>query len=649
MGKNKGLSLVELLITIAILSIVMVIAVSFMTTGSRSFAKGNADSNVQKEAELTINQIEDMLIDVNGGVSMTDDADKTEMTMYHSEDDGSGGTLYTKEAVAWNKSDHNIYCSRWHVNYDSSTDSYVVDATATDNYENQLLAENVTLFEVDLGDTLKQKAADGTERTIIKSVLIRVGYEDGTGKVDYATSPVITLRNRMLLDDNPANIFEETTPAADTLALYYNGNEIAAIVPIEDRVSKVWRGKAYNIYARINSGSDVNDLVDWEIEETGTISTIDDNGYLTVGAYEAHAYLTITARYKSNPNKKATGVVKVVGDNPKSLDAVHITTKSLEPFVPKYGSYPSTVGFTDIERDAITYQWTVKLMDAGSGRDISEVVEDFTDNSTTLDLVIKKEPLNFGKMLEITLTAHSDITGQTVSDRKNYRIDNEGTADGDSNMERGKLIHGETYFGFDTEWADKLDCEYYFCDEYGQRISAYDDLLDCIQLQYFQGEHITYRVSFTEDLPRDQSYCLKVIFYMHNSENGNTWQYERIFPIPAVMLFGQTCYSNTTLATNRFIFAYAVEGYYEIAWANSNPPIYQYSFEEFEYDAPIGVIVTPKIDQTYVVDESTMHAEGVFDCSDWSQADSVELKSLTIRISMKDNPNIYTYVTIIFE
>lgn len=650
MERNKGLSLVELLITIAILSIVMVIAVSFMMTGSRSFTKGNADSTVQKEAELTVNQIEDMIIDINGGVSMTDDANKTEMTMYHTEDDGTGTMRYTKSAVMWNKSNNNMYCSKWKVNYDSTTGTYTVDTAAAENYEDQLLAEHVTSFDVDLSDTLTTKALDGTTRTVVKSVLIKVGYDDGTGIVDYATSPIITLRNRMLLSDDPANIFDESTPMADTLKLYYTGVEILGIVPIKDRDSEVQRGSAYNIYARISTGADVNDLVDWEIEETGTVSTIDDTGYLSVGAYEANAYLTITAKYKSDPNRKATGVVKVMGDLPlKSLDAVHITTRSLEPFAPKYGSFPSTTGFTDSEIAAITYEWKVRIMDQGDTRDISEVVESFTNNNKTLDLTIKKDSLNYGKLLEIELKAHSDLTGQTVSDKVIYRIDNEGTVGGDSNMERAKIIHGDTYFSFDTQYAEDVSAEYYFCDIYGNRLSAYDNLLDCVELEFFKGSRITYRLSFKESLPRNQSYYVKLIFRFYDQGTGARWSYERIHDIPAVQLFGRTCYSNTTLATNRFIFSYAVEGYYEVAWANSNPPIYEYSIADFEYEAPAGVVVTPLVEQTYVVNEATMNAEGKFDCSDWSQSDQVILKSLKIKISMKDTPEIYTYTTIIFE
>lgn len=651
MERNKGLSLVELLITIAILSIVMVIAVSFMMTGSRSFTKGNADSNVQKEAELTVNQIEDMIIDINGGVSMTDDTNKTELTMYHAEDDGSGVMLYTKEAVTWNKSDNNMYCSKWKVNYDMATDTYTVDPAAPDNYVDQLLTEHVTSFDVDLSDTLTTKAMDGTTRTIVKSVLVKVGYDDGTGIVDYATSPVITLRNRMLLSDNPANIFEESTPMADTLKLYYSGVETAGIVPIVDRTSEVQRGAAYNIYARINSGADVNELVDWEIAETGTVSSIDANGYLTVGTYEANAYLTITAKYKSNPNKKATGVVKVVGDNAlKSFKSVHIDPLSMKAFAPQYRAIPVTEGFTQAEEDAITYLWTIKV--EGEGRELSDVVEPFADTNKTLALVIKKERENYGKMLEITVTAHSDLTGETRTDRIKYRIDTNGAVDGDSSMERGKMAYSTTFFKMSDKWAPWHQYEYYFCDEYGNRISAYDSLLGCVELEDVSWD--TYRLSFKEGLPMYQSYYVKVICHYKGEENGLNvrWDRERIHYIPAVQIFGKTCYNSYKFKDGVFTFEYTIVGYWENAWANSNPPAYAYDILDFDYSAPAGVTVTPKIVQTVTHgDDAPIWARGEWEVNtgDWSLLDQIELKSLTIRVYAKEEPSINALVTIIFE
>lgn len=663
MEKNRGLSLVELLITIAILSIVMVIAMSFMVTGSRSFTKGNADSTVQKEAELTVNQIEDMIIDINGGVSMTDDANKTEMTMYHTEDDGSGtgALLYTKEAVTWNKSDNNVYCSKWKVNYDDSTGTYAVDASAPDNYADQLLAENVTSFDVDLSDTLTTKALDGTTRTIVKSVLVKVGYDDGTGIANYATSPVITLRNRMLLSDDPANIFDEVTPAADTLKLYYSGAEIVGTVPIVDRVSEVNRGSVYNIYAKINTGADVSDLVDWEIEEAGTLSTIDNfgnYGYLTVGTYEANAYLTITARYKSNPSKKATGVVKVVGGGTlKSFKEVHITPVKLEAFAPQYVALPVTEGFTQDEENAITYQWTVKV---DGGGELSDVVESLDDTNKTLKLDIKKNPENYGKMLDIIVTAYSAVTNETRTDSVKYRIDKSGAVSGDASIKRGEDTLWRPYGMTSTDdlgWyaSEGWEYEFYFCNENGDKIEAYDCWRDCIELKTYVGWG-GYNFSVTEGLPINQEFYVKVIGY-YEGLDGKGFKInetrERIHYIPAVTFYGKTCYNSFKFGNGDFTFDYTMIGYKELQLSAGQSGVensrVNYTVEDFDYSAPAGVVVTPKVVQDEARGENLVWARGTFDCSNWNVADQVTLKSLTIRVSAKADPSISALVTIVFR
>lgn len=685
MERNRGFSLVELLVATAILSVVMMIALSFMMTGSRSFTKGSADSTVQKEAELTVNQIEDMIIDLNGGVSRVEDSAKTELLMYHAEDDGTGTMVYSKSAVRWDKNDKNVYCSKWDVSYDATTGTFADGAA---EYADQLLAEHVTDFKVDLNDTLTTKAVDGTTRTIVKSVLVSVGYDDGTGVVDYATSPVITLRNRMLLDDDPANIFDEVKPAADTMKLYYSGAETGGIVPIVDRSSEVKRGSAYNIYAKISTtnAGDVNDLVDWVIEETGTLSTIDANGYLTVGTYEANAYLTITATYKSNPNKKATGVVKVVGDLPlKSLKSVHIDPTSLQAFAPKYRAIPVTMGFTQAEEDAIIYKWTVKV--EGGGRELSDVVEFFADNNKTLELTVKKEEANFGRMLEITVEAHSDITGETRTDKIKYMIPKSGDVSGDSSMERGKLEYDTTDFGMTEKGAKDFMFAYCFCDEYGNPISSFSDIngnllsqwreytntsseydkwLKDVELTPLGGDGYTYRLAFKESLPPLQEYYVMVqcryYIFQHWDGFSDTWYRERIHYIPAVQIYGKTCYNadienapNPMTAWDPFIFFYTMEGFYGNVWANNN--LAEYKIESFDYEAPAGVAVTPEVHQTDVrnLESNLMRAQGRWNvtCSGDQNFDDVKgqikFKSLTVRVSLKAEPSIYALVTIIFE
>lgn len=655
MQENRGLTLVELMITIGILSIVVIIAGSFMLTSGNSFAKGNADSDIQEEAQLAVNQIEDLIID-GVGVETTDDADKKELVLYHTEEEAGVGTKFIKEAVIWKKDgSNNMYYSKWEVSEDPVTGNYVENGPAI--YSEQLLAENVIDFKIDL-ETVTEKATDGTDVTVVRSVQIAVGCESGVGvgSAAYATSPLITLRNRMIQGD-PKLVFKDVPISDDTLVLFYakEGEGEGTAGPIVDRVSSVERGKGYNIFAMKESITNVNDLVNWQIVEGDAASTIDANGLLRVGQFEPNSYLTVVARYKSNPNKMARGVLKVEGGSTKSLDAVKITTKSLVPFNPKYGSIVTTTGFSEEERAALHYKWTVS--DAGR-------VESFTDNTSGLELKIKQEEENYGKVFTIMLVVSSDVTGQSVSDSITYRIDQKGTS-GDSNMERGKggdegTQHGYTQYGFSAPFwpTDEIKYKYYFCDEYGNRLSSQDYLIPCILLG--NAGHNYYTLSFNTKLPPDKDYYVKVEAYYHfysynewtHVVDEREWTYERIHYIGAVHLNGLTTETTSTLETNRVEFFFDTDGYEELAWNVGGDigslPV-EYSIEEIEYDAPAGVTVTANVVLTVTKTESLIRGELAYDCSDWSQAKQVRLKRIVVKITLKGYPDICTYSTIIYK
>ena len=65
---QKGFSLVELVITMALLAMVSLAVSGFLSTGSRSYVNTNREIQVQKEAQLSINQMTDIIIDVEKGV-----------------------------------------------------------------------------------------------------------------------------------------------------------------------------------------------------------------------------------------------------------------------------------------------------------------------------------------------------------------------------------------------------------------------------------------------------------------------------------------------------------------------------------------------------------------------------------------------------
>lgn len=680
MKDNRGLTLVELLITVTILALVVAGAATFMLAGSKSFAKGSADSNVQGEAELAVNQIEDLIIDVNGGVNFTDDTAASTLTMYHVEADASTGVAVNKKrTVKWDKSDNNIYSSEWFVEKDGSG-AYV---ETTKVYDAQLLAENVTDFNVDLSDKYTETAKDGTDIEIVRSVVIRVDCLDGTGKATYATTPTITLRNRLMISSSPDEIFENTPAPDDSLLLYISSTGMEAALPIRDRVTTVERGKVYNIFAMVSVGTNVNSLCKFTVEgeASGHLSTITPEGVhiaLDVKDSEPNNYLKITATYKTNSAKTVSRWVKVIGGESKSLDDVKIHTQSWTR-TPYFKQHTTTTNFTDEEIADLKYTWSVT---ADEGINVDECIDnDYTRNGLDLRLRIHDD-VESGTIFYITVEVYSPTTNQTVSDTVTFYYSEAGS---DPRLERGKASdgkggHGDVQNWWDVKgyWPKNYRYEYYFCNERGQEIDVPDEIFNCVVIT---PSYNRYTLAFTENLPPEVGYYIMVeVWYeswetsewVWDPETGTTkeivtpgeWfkEYECLHYIPPVSLWG----GKINVAKNRkengelgvlssgFDFNYETEGYFELSWANNEPPVYQYDIVELNGTIPSDITVTPEIVQTECDDDNLIFARLEFkvdipgsDDSRYSRYKEIDLNSMVIEISMKDHPSIKTklYVT----
>ena len=66
---NRGFSLVELLIAVAILAVIGVTIALFMGSSSRTYSKENADATIQAEAQVVANAISDRIIDCNDRIN----------------------------------------------------------------------------------------------------------------------------------------------------------------------------------------------------------------------------------------------------------------------------------------------------------------------------------------------------------------------------------------------------------------------------------------------------------------------------------------------------------------------------------------------------------------------------------------------------
>lgn len=147
---NKGLTLMELICGIAILAIVTASIGSVMVVSARSYQRDSDEVSLQQEAQITANQIADLVIDSTAGVKYT-----CPLGDYLSEDDaraagadvGGDRTLSIdgngkRYVVSFKSAESKIYYAEYTLN---------PDGTATPSPEGeQLMAENVNLFAADI-------------------------------------------------------------------------------------------------------------------------------------------------------------------------------------------------------------------------------------------------------------------------------------------------------------------------------------------------------------------------------------------------------------------------------------------------------------------------------------------------------------------
>lgn len=147
---NKGLTLMELICGIAILAIVTASIGSVMVVSARSYQRDSDEVSLQQEAQITANQIADLVIDSTAGVKYTcplgdylSEADAIAAGAVAGTDrtlsiDGNG----KRYVVSFKEAESKIYYAEYTLNPDGS-------ATPSPEGE-QLMAEHVNLFAADI-------------------------------------------------------------------------------------------------------------------------------------------------------------------------------------------------------------------------------------------------------------------------------------------------------------------------------------------------------------------------------------------------------------------------------------------------------------------------------------------------------------------
>lgn len=265
---NKGLSLVELVATMAILAVVSMAIIGFLTVCFRQYENAGNEVNLQYESQLVMNQIQEFVIDATNGVGY----EPGRLSIYnHNRQTGA------QEKIELKQDNNRILYTKY--NLDSSN-IWKEDATS----KNQLFADYVSAFSVVLYDKEGQEAeinADAKEIGQVKIHLEFVWKDRG-----FSADNIITLRNKVVASTDIEKIFSDITPGTTPRV---------QDVSISPASVFLWAGSTGNMpFLATIVGNNLTDTqVRWELGNPGAVSAgteITENGMLSIGEKETQNF-----------------------------------------------------------------------------------------------------------------------------------------------------------------------------------------------------------------------------------------------------------------------------------------------------------------------------------------------------------------------
>ena len=217
--KNKGFSLIELIVALAVGSIVLLMVSIMLVRGTSLFRKENSEVNMRNDYQIIRNQVDQILM---------------EAKMLIVEEQGDLLIIYTGEVdadrvfTATNKTTERI------ITYDKEHQNLYISGTYDSHMApGNLIAANVAKFEISLDESslrTQTNASGNEERYYVNPLKINVSlainnekhnFDDDDGDEDYdlGYEYTVSLRNRLRAKDadDKKILFYETTSSMEVL------------------------------------------------------------------------------------------------------------------------------------------------------------------------------------------------------------------------------------------------------------------------------------------------------------------------------------------------------------------------------------------------------------------------------------------------
>lgn len=340
---SRGLSLVEVIIALAIMSIVLLAVLQLVVGGTKMFTKTNENVDAQTEAQLLESQLSNLIVDAecsiyaydcNGGAPVGDTSGfeapayikvfNTEIAYY----------------IAWDQAASKVYYLEKAVSDGSVAELSGAEKSGFDEW--YLMGEGVVEFHPDSSHVGE------------KQRLVTVEFRVEKGKGNYETVQNISLRNNVLESNNPGEIYSEEDAE--------RGESVTA-VQVSPQTASVNKGGTVQFHALVKSGGSAaaSQEVTWRISGAGSAgTTISEDGLLTVGADEASTVITVTA------TAKGTGIYGQAGAVVPTVSGVLISASNNTPSAGGVVRFTAQVGGLNLNSESREVIWSVEPAVAGA-------------------------------------------------------------------------------------------------------------------------------------------------------------------------------------------------------------------------------------------------------------------------------------------
>ncbi|MBR5360572.1 MAG: prepilin-type N-terminal cleavage/methylation domain-containing protein, partial [Lachnospiraceae bacterium] len=203
---NKGLSLVELIVAVAILAVVGVAIMGFVAFSSRNYTQANKNVKLQYEQQMTVNRIRDIVLETSRAIAYDD---TTHALTVFSDTSGSSLAMDGVDADANPIIVSRIYFTEAAEGEDAGKLFLLTKTLTSSDIDGKKYSEiAITGTGDELTDTVKEFSADLSDVGNGK-VTLHITFKVGEREVE--VHPEITLRNKIdvLTDDSELDAIYE--------------------------------------------------------------------------------------------------------------------------------------------------------------------------------------------------------------------------------------------------------------------------------------------------------------------------------------------------------------------------------------------------------------------------------------------------------